>query len=92
MDGMIRAGPENMVLPVGYEMKAEDIYNFQPREDDVWIATFPRSGEFQKCNNQNLSACFSGTTLSQELIWLIANDMDYEGARQHLTLRFPYLE
>lgn len=35
---------------------------------------------------------FIGTTVTQELIWLIANDMDYEGAKEPLSTRFPYLE
>lgn len=56
---------------------AEEFYNFQARSDDIWIATFPRSG----------------TTMTQELIWLIANDFDYERAKQeYLMERFPFLE
>lgn len=43
--GLISAGPQNMLLPRGYQSVAEGIYNFEPREDDVWIATFPRSGQ-----------------------------------------------
>lgn len=30
--------------------------------------------------------------MSQELVWMVANDMDYKGAQEHITLRFPYLE
>uniref|UniRef100_A0A182ITI5 Sulfotransferase domain-containing protein n=1 Tax=Anopheles atroparvus TaxID=41427 RepID=A0A182ITI5_ANOAO len=46
-------------------------------EDDVWVITFP------KC----------GTTWTQEMVWLLNNDLDYERAAK-LTLeeRFPFLE
>lgn len=56
---------------------AEQLYNFEARPNDVWVATCPRSG----------------TTMTQELIWLIVNDFDYDRAhREPLTKRFPLLE
>ena len=47
----------------------EELYNYPLDERDVWVVTPP------KC----------GTTWSQEMIWLIANDLDYEGAKTPLT-------
>lgn len=35
---------------------------------------------------------FLGTTWSQEMVWCIANDLDFEGAKQFLPERFPFLE
>jgi hypothetical protein len=36
---------------------------------------------------------FTGTTWTQELVWLIANDLDYETARSILQMqRFPLFE
>lgn len=95
MGGMICVGPHNMVLPTRYRDVAEEIYNFEPREDDVWIATFPRSGRYTQDKwffYKFSSTYILGTTVTQELIWLIANDLDFEGAREHLIVRFPYLE
>ncbi|KAJ8957747.1 hypothetical protein NQ318_017645 [Aromia moschata] len=59
-----------------YLKYAEEIYNFTVRPDDVWVVTQPKSG----------------TTLTQEMVWLIANG-DYETAKSvPLIKRFPYLE
>lgn len=33
-----------------------------------------------------------GTTWTQEMVWLIANDLDYEGAKSLLINRFPFIE
>ncbi|KAH8290273.1 hypothetical protein KR054_001544 [Drosophila jambulina] len=47
------------------------------REDDVWIVTLPKSG----------------TTWMQELLWLLLNNCDFEGALStHQELRSPFLE
>lgn len=35
---------------------------------------------------------FTGTTWTQEMVWCIANDLDYEGAKLRLPERFPFLE
>ena len=50
------------------EQEVEDMYNYPLDPGDVWLVTPP------KC----------GTTWSQEMIWLIANDLDYEGAKTPL--------
>ena len=36
--------------------------------------------------------CVLGTTWCQEMTWCIANDLDFEGAKQFLPERFPFLE
>ncbi|KAF4516782.1 hypothetical protein B566_EDAN004621 [Ephemera danica] len=65
------------MLPSRYAEEAADFYHFQPRHDDLWVVTFPRSG----------------TTLTQELTWLLANDCDFTTARKiPLVERFPFLE
>lgn len=43
--GLVRVGPENHVLPTTFQQIAKEVYNLEPRSDDVWIATFPRSGD-----------------------------------------------
>ncbi|XP_061388463.1 sulfotransferase 1 family member D1 [Musca vetustissima] len=55
----------------------ERVYNFDVREDDIYIVTST------KC----------GTTWAQEMTWLILNDFDFERAKQiDLTIRSPFLE
>lgn len=46
-------------------------------EDDVWVVTWMKSG----------------TTWSQEMIWLINNDLDYKKAREvPLLKRYDFIE
>ncbi|XP_049315269.1 sulfotransferase 1 family member D1 isoform X1 [Bactrocera dorsalis] len=53
------------------------IYEFEVRNDDVFIVTFP------KC----------GTTWMQEAAWLLLNNLDYEEAsRAHLLKRSVYMD
>jgi hypothetical protein len=70
-------GPNKYLFPSKYKEAGKHFYNFQSRPDDVWVATYPRSG----------------TTWTQELVWLINNDLDYETASKvQLTERFPFFE
>ncbi|CAG9800620.1 unnamed protein product [Chironomus riparius] len=56
---------------------AEEIKNFEVFEDDIWVITFP------KC----------GTTWTQEIVWLLNNNLDYEGAMNtYIDMRFPFIE
>jgi calcineurin-like phosphoesterase family protein len=51
--------------------------DFEVREDDIIVSGFPRSG----------------TTRAQEMVWLIANDCDFEAALRHESdVRCPYFE
>ncbi|XP_055708846.1 luciferin sulfotransferase-like [Phlebotomus papatasi] len=64
-------------MPAKYRTSAQVIENFQVRPDDVWVVTFP------KC----------GTTWTQEMVWQICNDLDYEkGNSTELNERFPFFE
>ncbi|XP_020799249.1 uncharacterized protein LOC110177072 [Drosophila serrata] len=52
------------------------VHDMEVREDDVWIVTLP------KC----------GTTWMQELLWLLLNNCDFEGAlAKDQELRSPFL-
>lgn len=56
---------------------AERVKKMEIYEDDLWVVTFP------KC----------GTTWTQELLWLLNNDLDYEKALKiNLNDRYPFLE
>lgn len=56
---------------------AERVKKMKVYDDDVWVVTFP------KC----------GTTWTQEMVWMVNNDLDYEKAlKVNLNDRFPFLE
>lgn len=76
-NGFLKVGPKNFVMFSEYKKYAGRLYNFESRPEDIWVATFPRSG----------------TTWMQELVWLIANKLDFSIAkREKLTKRVPYFE
>lgn len=69
--------PKPCVLPEKFQAFADRIRNFEVYDDDVWIITFP------KC----------GTTWTQEMVWLIDHNLDYETAkRDSINSRSVYLE
>lgn len=75
--GFVQVGTKKWLLPAIYSNHAEKLYNYQLRPDDVWVVTFPRSG----------------TTLCQELVWLLNNNLDFKTSTQiPLEKRFPFLE
>ncbi|KAJ6633341.1 Luciferin sulfotransferase [Pseudolycoriella hygida] len=64
-------------LPTRFKKYMEQIENFQVRPDDVWSVTFAKAG----------------STWSQEMIWLLNNNLNFEKAKKRsLQDRFPYLE
>lgn len=59
------------------DLFAERVKKMEVYEDDIWVVTFP------KC----------GTTWTQEMVWLVNNDLNYEEAsRVNLNDRYPFLE
>ncbi|KYN35407.1 Sulfotransferase 1C4 [Trachymyrmex septentrionalis] len=75
--GFVLVGPKKYFFPFRYIEQAEGFYNFKARSDDTWLLSHPRSG----------------TTVMQELIWLLANDLNFDVAKKRLlTERFPFFE
>lgn len=64
------------LLPMKFLQYSKRIHDLTVYEDDTWVLSYP------KC----------GTTWVQEMVWLIANDLDYKGAEVNLMSRFPFLE
>ncbi|KAF5277393.1 hypothetical protein FQA39_LY06206 [Lamprigera yunnana] len=56
--------------------KLKEVSKFNVRDSDIFLLGYPKSG----------------TTWSQEMIWLIVNDLNYEGAKVFVDARFPVLE
>ncbi|KAJ8725834.1 hypothetical protein PYW08_004017 [Mythimna loreyi] len=73
----IRLGPKGYLVHKSYMKNAEIVYNMPLRPTDVFVASYQRSG----------------TTWTQELVWLIANDLNYEKAAElsHLQ-RYHFLD
>ncbi|XP_011697199.1 PREDICTED: sulfotransferase 1 family member D1-like [Wasmannia auropunctata] len=75
--GFVKIGQKKWFLSYRYVEEGGDLYDFEVRPDDTWIVTHPRSG----------------TTVTQELVWLVANDMNFDEAhRKYLVERFPHIE
>ena len=55
---------------------AERIRNFEVREDDIWILSYPKTG----------------TTWTIELVWMLVNDLKLETAYIPEHLRCPIME
>ncbi|KAI8115272.1 hypothetical protein FF38_13467 [Lucilia cuprina] len=75
-DCFIEVLPGNVILPRKFMEIGESIRNFQTYADDVWLVSYPRTG----------------STWAQEMIWLLGNNLDFEGAKQMQQLRSPLIE
>ena len=77
VSGFVKLMPVNQVLPKVFLKYEDKIRNVECRPDDIWISSFP------KC----------GTTWTQEMVWCIMNDLDYDKAKQDtLEYRVPFFE
>ncbi|CAH4037214.1 sulfotransferase 1C4-like [Pieris brassicae] len=76
-DEIVSIGPKGYIFPRKFREMAAEIYNMEVKPTDVYVFSYPRSG----------------TTWTQELVWLVVNDLDYETASKiPLTDRYPFLE
>ena len=71
-------GGRSCVLIEKYmEQFAERVKDMKVYEDDVWVVSFPKAG----------------TTWTQEMVWLVNNNMNFDKAlNENLLDRFPFLE
>ncbi|KAJ8669934.1 hypothetical protein QAD02_001193 [Eretmocerus hayati] len=67
---------KGVFLPEDYELIADAVENFEVRDDDVWVCSFPKTG----------------TTWVQEMVWGVTHDSDLGNSREHINIRFPFLE
>lgn len=69
--------PQPCLLVRKFKQLAERIRDFSVYPDDIWIVTYPKGG----------------TTWAQEMVWLLANGLDYETAKAvDINQRSPYFE
>ncbi|XP_047988246.1 luciferin sulfotransferase-like isoform X2 [Leguminivora glycinivorella] len=72
-----RFGDVGCTMPATYKEDADNMRTMAVRPDDVWVTSFPRSG----------------TTWTQELVWLLMNNFDYDTASNtSLWVRYCFLE
>ncbi|XP_044584136.1 sulfotransferase 1E1-like [Cotesia glomerata] len=75
--GWVQVGEKKWFFPHRYIEQQENFHHFKARVDDTWVITYPRSG----------------TTWTQELVWLLSNNLDFDRAKkEYLADRFPFLE
>lgn len=68
---------EPCFLPSKYKSFTDKLENFEVFPDDVWSVSFPKSG----------------STWTQEMLWLLANNLDYATAQSiRLMDRYPFVE
>ncbi|XP_017782119.1 PREDICTED: sulfotransferase family cytosolic 1B member 1-like [Nicrophorus vespilloides] len=63
-------------LPESFSKYQKEIEDLEVYDDDVWVTSFPKSG----------------TTWTEELVWCVANDLDFEAAKVDVDERFPFVE
>ncbi|KAF0288397.1 Sulfotransferase 1C4 [Amphibalanus amphitrite] len=75
--GFVKANHWDFVL-MGHvtEEMLQQCYNKPVQDGDIWVVSLP------KC----------GTTWTQEMVWLLANDLKYETATRPLDDRYNFLE
>merc|ERR1711971_689601 len=66
----------DLVMPCTLLPLLERIQDLPLRPDDVWVVSYP------KC----------GTTWTQEMVWMILNNLDMENGQLPLVIRSPFLE
>ncbi|CAB3381573.1 Hypothetical predicted protein [Cloeon dipterum] len=74
--GLIEVNPGKVLIPPKFKSYAQRIIDMEVRPDDVWLVSYPRTG----------------STWTQEMVWLIGNDLDFQGAKMLQQLRAPVLE
>ena len=73
----LRTKPGDVVLPEAYEKFKDRFKTWKVRPDDIYVCSFPKNG----------------TTWTQELVWLVQNEVDLEKAKSvPLDQRVPFLE
>lgn len=76
-DGFVHIKPYDQVFPKCMKTFLPQILDFDVYQDDIWISSFP------KC----------GTTWTQEMVWCLQNNLDFEKAKSlKLDERVPFFE
>ncbi|KAB0793243.1 hypothetical protein PPYR_12863 [Photinus pyralis] len=69
-------GEDETTMPSAFQNYVSEVENFEILQDDIIVAAFPKSG----------------TTWTQEMVWLIKNRHNLEDSSLNLYQRFPMME
>ncbi|XP_022256006.1 estrogen sulfotransferase-like isoform X2 [Limulus polyphemus] len=78
-ENMVFTSYKGYIIPQNLFLKGimRDLMGFKVREDDIFVVSFPKTG----------------TTWVQELVYVIATDLDFNAAQaKNLEQRFPFIE
>ncbi|CAG9759667.1 unnamed protein product [Ceutorhynchus assimilis] len=67
---------DGVFMPKKFKDIQDKVSGWKVNEEDVWVVSFPKTG----------------TTWTQEMVWLLLNDFNYKAAEQNLIKRSPHLE
>ncbi|XP_066247875.1 luciferin sulfotransferase-like [Euwallacea similis] len=67
---------DGVMMPERFKEMQKEISEWEVREDDVWICSFPKTG----------------TTWTQEMVWMLLNNLNFEKGQVNLGARSPFLE
>ena len=99
-EGFVRILPYDQMLPRCFLKYQKKIKDFEIRSDDIWVCSYPKCGNVFLKENLITYQIFIpiakidlGTTWTQEMVWCIMNNYDYEtAASTTLDERIPYFE
>ena len=73
----LRTIPGNYVFPAAYEKYKDRLKNWEIQEGDIYVLAYPKNG----------------TTWTQELVWCVQNNCDFDAAKATLLdTRVPFME
>ncbi|KAK7575716.1 hypothetical protein V9T40_012002 [Parthenolecanium corni] len=72
----IEVDPGKFLIPPKFKELGERILGLEVRPNDVWLASYPRTG----------------STWTQEIVWCLTNNLDYDGAKLLSQMRAPIVE
>ncbi|GLV32781.1 Sulfotransferase 2 [Carabus blaptoides fortunei] len=67
---------DNFVLPEYFKEFSDRVESFEVKNTDIWVCSFPKTG----------------TTWTQEMVWMLGTDSDFNGGKTSLCERFPFFE
>lgn len=67
---------DGVFMPKKFTAIHDKVNNWKVNDEDVWVVSFPKTG----------------TTWTQEMVWLLINDLNYKAAEKNLLKRSPQLE